>query len=122
MDTYNGLCKLIFYLRYVGIFSCSWLTVAITTERFITVSMPLEVVTLLLQNHYSNLSVLFINLSLCIERTQLINKITPSISRYTRRIFQLIYPSSIVQATRVLSILIFLLFQSIKSATNLLKM
>ena len=43
MYTFNWLCKSVHYVRYMGKLSSAWVTVAITAERFVTVSFPLRV-------------------------------------------------------------------------------
>ena len=42
MDTSDGTCKFVHFLRYFGRLFSSWLVVAICVERFITVAYPLK--------------------------------------------------------------------------------
>ncbi len=43
MDSGNFCCRVVFYIRYAGRLWSSWVTVIITAERLITISLPLKV-------------------------------------------------------------------------------
>lgn len=43
MDEYDIACKSTYFVRYIGQFTCAWLTVTITAERCVTIALPLKV-------------------------------------------------------------------------------